>query len=357
MTSSGCPILVTQQRSWRFLLRALKQQSCLRWLNQLPQDDLEKALVIPVAVARWITQFEPQLASNPTLNLVVAGAAPGPDTLADGRWYQLLPFLLGAPELKVTVALVGPNVYRDPTHSAFELHTAHEATAHLPKSLAVASLHPQTLGEFMKEQTHAPDLVILSHPGLEAESEAWLNTSELASVTDKSIPVGVLSYAADQFEMEQWAAVAYGYEVAPQVEENPFFRLPDVDVGLPVAISQQLWRISHGPSAGTANPEMMATLQEFMTVADAWIQAGEGELLPEVGRLLEEGEDLIFLPPVLCASLRTGELFVLDKNNLSLAPIQLPESLQVSRPTLADLPFARMAWGLKACQYLVEALS
>lgn len=349
--------LIQKHRTWRHLLRALLSQSALRGLNTYGAKDLQKALVIPVAVARWIAQFQPDLMDRPNLHLVIAGAEQGADSIAGGRWYQLIPALLGRPELKVKVSRVGPNALGSTSAAGAQPTVQNEMPwKGMPEFWAPAPAYPVTIGQFAKEgRLEGVDLVVLPHPGLEFNRDQWLAHDELAAVLVAGIPVALLSYAADEFEMERWAAVAYGYAVAPQAEENPFSVAPDEAVGLPVAIAHTLWRIEAGPAVGTPpDLKMQHTLSEYLAAADAWVTAGEGELLPEMGRLLDEGDNLVFIPPVLGASLDTGELYLLEKAGPVRAPVQLSADLIAARPTLADLPFARMAWALQVCQALVD---
>lgn len=350
--------LVKQHRSWRHLLRALTAPATARWMQRFTHDELQKGMVIPVAVARWIVQFRPELLSRDSLHLVIAGAEQGADSAAGGRWYQMLPTLLGQPHLTIKVSLVGPHVNGTTSGGSPLTNLQSDMPWQgMPLTWPAAGRFPVTLGEFSRQQgLSSVDLVAVPHPGLEFDPARWLTEDELATVTTAGIPVALFTYAADEFEMERWAAATFGYQVSPQVEENPFSLKPDTDVGMPIAIAHTLWHITHGPAAGsTPDDQMLGVLHQYMTTADAWISAGEGSLLPEIGRLLDEGDNLVFIPPVLGASLDTGKLFLLENGNLSPAPFELPQNVIDARPSLADLPFARMAWALQVCQVLVEA--
>lgn len=349
--------IVLQHKGWRHLLRALSSKSDFRWFSRFTQADLQKGLVIPVAVARWICQFQPTLSQQDSLHLVIAGAEQGADSAAGGRWFQLLPALLGNPTLKVRVSLVGPFV--NGTSSAEVPLQNLEADRAWPGMPAwpVAPRHAMTIGQFAeKTDLSQVDLVILSHPGLEFNPEQWLAQNQLARVLAAHVPVGVLSFALDEFEAERWAAAAFNYQIGSHVEENPFALHPDVPVGLPLAIAHSLWTIEQGPAPGSQpNQSMLDTLQRYVQTADAWISAGEGAFIPEAGTLLEEDEPMVMIPPLLAASLETGMLLFSDEHgNYVEAPFQLPEELKNRRPSLQDLPFARMAWALEVSEAIMN---
>ena len=98
------------------------------------------------------------------------------DVPDEGRWYQLVPRLLGT-AMRVEVTLVG-----------MELDTtfASSAAPHAPAVRARA--HRQTLSQFLADTSQSPaDIAFVFHPGVQ-KHRAWLGRDGFPTLLDRGVP-------------------------------------------------------------------------------------------------------------------------------------------------------------------------
>lgn len=345
--------LVQQHTNWRHLLRALTTQHS--WLRSHIAEDLQKGLVIPVAVARWISCFAPDLAKKPELTIILAGAEQGAEYAAGGRWYHLIPWLLGNPAMAVNMVLVGP-------HASATSSKAHHAPPTLltnrpwqgmPPAWNDAPLVCATIGEYFEKQPQCPDLVLLPHPGFESNLEEWLAPGELAAVLESNVPVGAFSYALDEFEMERWLLDSQGFSVSAHHEANPFELAPDEDIGLPVAIAAILWKIDAAPAKSfTPDPDALLRYSNSMALVEDMYAEGEGSLVLKAGTPLPRHPGMLFVPPLFAVALENGGLYAVVGDEVEDLGCQIPEELLASKPCANSLPFERTLFALEATAVL-----
>lgn len=234
--------------SWDTLLPALRG-SGRSGLDDVPDHVAQAVMAGPVAVAWWIARRTPALAQRSTLRLLVAGAekADAPD---EGRWYQLLPLLLGV-EMRVEVALVGLEL--DPGFRS-------AAAAHAPD--APARAFPMSLEVFLSQDAPPVDLAVAFHPGLQ-KHRGWLSASGFAALLGRGVPVVCAAYESDEQEMEHWVVSAYGYRAPGDPLLNPFV-LDLSDARTSIRWAHALWQIESAPAPG-AEPDA-AKLQALETL-------------------------------------------------------------------------------------------
>ena len=179
---------LTSHNEWRYVLRDFLRSSQGRSLANYPSDALSYALAPVAAISLWIDEYAPALKEKSELDIVIAGAAHGMDTLDEGRWYRFLPLFLGKPDMQVTVDLVGKgldsNVPEVFSGSAFPLEPKKSTMATKVAHLEVPHRFPCTLGEYMASRANrpAPDLVFIFHPGFILNSNSWIADGDLRSV-------------------------------------------------------------------------------------------------------------------------------------------------------------------------------
>lgn len=350
--------LIQQHTSWRHLLRALTNHH--GWLRSHVTEDLQKGLVVPVAVARWISVFAPALANKTELTLVLGGAEQGAEYAAGGRWYHLIPTLLGNPAMKLKVVLVGPHASGT---SSKERHAPPTLLTNrpwqgMPPDWTDATLVDSTLGAYFEKLSVLPDLVLLPHPGFEVHQESWLTPGELADVLETKVPVGAFSYALDEFEMERWLLDVHGYAVSPQFEVNPLQLSPDEEIGLPVAIAAVLWKIDAAPAFDfEADPDVTLRYSSAMALIEDMFTEGEGHLVVKAGSPLPRHPDMLFVPPLFAVSLVTGGLYAQVGEDVEDLACQIPEELMAHKPGPDSLPFERTLFALEATAALRVAMA
>jgi hypothetical protein len=171
----------------------------------------QSALAPVAAVAFWLAKYQPRLVSQDRLGLIVGGAERA-ECIDDGAWWSLLGPMLGRPEMKISMALVGPQA------------SCEWKTGLVLKSNLKGQLHRMTLEKFCKENSLSSfDGVALLHPGLMAHVSDWLEDGGLAEVMQERLPVGVCSFTEEESLME--AAVAEVAGICSQPGQENAFRL------------------------------------------------------------------------------------------------------------------------------------
>lgn len=349
--------------SWRHLLREITNHSQFRALSSNASSQLELALVMPAAIARWIERFRPELKSRQSLHIVVAGAEWGPDCVDDGRWYQMLPTLLGRPELAVKVTLVGPNIGATTRPGAPPTHMLPVASVSpsYTKKWAPAETFCGTLGQYLRERgTAGLDLAILSHPGFELHADQWLKTDEVGAVLTAKIPVGVFCYDIAEYEHEAWILNEHGYAVKGEPDRNPF-RVDEPEAQVPSATCDMLWELESQVPASDAGPSAASIerLRAFAQWSGALVHHGYIPDDNERGQVLVVpglGE-MVAIPVHLWVSLATGAIFADQAGELqALRAEPLPAEILAKFPRTSPFQFDRTLWVSEVSGYLRTVL-
>ncbi len=238
---------VRRHESWQGLISELALRDGLEFLGGVPAPVASAVLAAPVAIARWLAARAPAFAAAPSLSILVIGAETT-DAPDQGRWYQLLPQLLGASS-RLAVTLVGA-----------ELDTgfASAAAAHAPGT--PAQCFRGGLAEFMAQRDARKfDLAVVFQPGLQ-KHQLWLAEGGFARLLACGVTCIASSYEFDEYEMDCWVLECYGYHASAKPELNPFFLdLSDARTG--VRWGRALWQIEAAPSADFGvNRERLAAL-------------------------------------------------------------------------------------------------
>jgi hypothetical protein len=87
--------MIESNRNFRFLIRNLRTIPACRWLAPLPADTIEGPLFGPAALASWVAEKHRVLLDKPSIGVLVLGNFL--DAVDEGRWWSLLPTMLGKP--------------------------------------------------------------------------------------------------------------------------------------------------------------------------------------------------------------------------------------------------------------------
>jgi len=224
-------IPASRHGSWRHLLRELTARPHFRTLKAHKEEFLRTVLVAPVTLARWMAEEQPQLLERPHLHIVIAGAAKGLDSIDQGRWYQYLPLLLGRPEMKVRVSLVGPELAAGRNHPSLRTEPARAGiltsiASRAVESLPAAELTADTLAAWWDaraENEPPPDLCFTFHPAFEAFGGSWLSQQEgMGKLHMAGVPLGCASSGMEEFWQDHWLLRQYGGAIRGPAKENPF---------------------------------------------------------------------------------------------------------------------------------------
>jgi len=223
--SDDAPVL--QAQDWDDLIARVAAQPAGACLAGAARDTALGVLAAPVAVARWLAQSDAPMQSP--LRLLVIGAEKL-DAVDEGRWYQLLPKLLGRTS-SVEVTLVGDRL-------------DHRFDSPL-RTMAPGKQARMQLGRlsdyFAAEPAPRIDLAVLFHPGFQ-KHRGWLEDGSLRRLVALGAPVVSVSYEADEAELEGWVVACHGFEARGAPRLNPFY-LDFSDGSSRVHWGRALWRL------------------------------------------------------------------------------------------------------------------
>jgi hypothetical protein len=340
----AAPAPVAACSDWDSLFGALQAQVAhAAALAVAPRRLAQAVMVAPVAIARWIAERAPALARTPRpLTILVVGAEKL-DAVDQGRWYQLLPALLGA-RIDVRVTLVGDCLdegVRSPLHAA---------APHTP-----ARLHTGTLADFLATAAlQGIDLVFLFHPGFQ-KHRGWLTDSSLARLVAAGVPTVAAAYGLDESEVDRWVAECYGYATQRAPVVNPFY-LDLSDAHSQVHWARALWQFQAQAPRPDFRPDQVRLdqLERLSRMVMHSMASGKSPLAPHGARVALKASNgaartLTYLFDEYFCDLAQGEVLALRAGALE-ALMTLPDSAIASYPPpqAGDLERALWAASIKA---------
>ncbi|RJX30181.1 MAG: hypothetical protein C4516_09995 [Oxalobacter sp.] len=357
---------LTSHNEWRYVLRDFLRSSQGRSLANFPSDALSYALAPVAAISLWIDEYAPALKEKPALDIVIAGAAHGMDTLDEGRWYRFLPLFLGNADMNVTVDLVGkgldatvPEVF---SGSAFPLEPKKSTMAAKVTHLEAPRRFPNTLGEYMASRANrpAPDLVFIFHPGFILNSNSWIAEGDLRSVLALGTPVGLASYGEEEHMQEVWVLAAHGYKADPKVVKNRFAANLHKQV-LPSAFAHTLWKLDNALPATDApiSEENLDKIKAF----DKWMYeaAQKGVILPFLkafgGTTQTKHGDFIILPNLKLVEKTTGKVYEpSNAEKFNPVGVTIEKALLDAYPENSPFDFDRAYWSINVVPLVEQSL-
>lgn len=347
---------LTSHNEWHYLLRDFLRSPQGRPLATHSKDALCFALAPVAAISLWIDEYAPALKEKATLDIVIAGAAHGMDTLDEGRWYRFLPFFLGKLDMKVTVDLVGkgldPNVPEYFSGDAFPLEPKKSAMASKVAHLESPRRFPCTLGEYMISRANrpAPDLVFIFHPGFILNSNSWLVDGDLRAVLSLGTPVGLASYGEEEYMQEVWILAAHGYKVDPKVTKNRFAANLHKQV-LPSAFAHTLWKLDN--ALPVADEPLSEENVNKIKAFDKWMYEAtqKGVILPFLkafgGTTKTKHGDFIILPNMKLIERESGKVYE-PSNAEMFKPLGMTigKDLLETYPENSPFDFDRAYWAI-----------
>lgn len=357
---------LTSHNEWRYVLRDFLRSSQGRSLANFQSDALSYALAPVAAISLWIDEYAPTLKDKAALDIVIAGAAHGMDTIDEGRWYRFLPLFLGRPDMKLTVDLVGKgldsNVPEVFSGSAFPLEPKKSAMAAKVANLEAPQRFPMTLGEYMASRASrpAPDLVFIFHPGFIINSNSWIVDGDLRSVLALGAPIGLASYGEEEHMQEIWLLATHGYKANPKVTRNRFAANLHKQV-LPSAFAHTLWKLDN------ALPEADAPVSEDnlnkIKAFDSWMYEAtqKGVMLPFLkafgGTTETKHGNFIILPNLKLIDKTTGQVYEpSNAERFSPLGVTIEHALLNAYPEHSPFDFDRAYWAIDVAALVEQML-
>ena len=160
-------------------------------------------LLAPAILADWIARNASQLAQKPELKItLVSPGTQALESIDEGRWYTLLPELLGQPNLKTHVSLV--------TGSPADPLLTGLARLNLPFS--AAKRYEQPVHGYLENLPDGrPDLLVLFDADLMMnEAAAW--SDPLANLMNAGVPTLAVAASEDEHLLISGLLGLYGFE-------------------------------------------------------------------------------------------------------------------------------------------------
>ncbi len=335
-------------------------------MANFPSDALRYALTPVAAISLWIDEYAPALKEKATLDLVIAGAAHGMDTLDEGRWYRFLPLFLGKPDMNVTVDLVGkgldPNVPEVFSGDAFPLQPKKSAMAAKVANLEAPQRFPMTLGKYMASRINrsAPDLVFIFHPGFIMNSNSWIVDGDLRSVLALGAPIGLASYGEEEHMQEVWLLATHGYQGNPKVTPNRFAAALHKQV-LPSSFAHTLWKLDNALPATDA-PVSEDNLNKIKAF-DKWMYEAtqKGVMLPFLkafgGTTQTRHGNFIILPNLKLIDKATGQVYEPSSaDKFNALGVTIEQDVLEAYPEHSPFDFDRAYWAIQVVAWVDQAL-
>ena len=184
----------------RFVAHSFLAKGAYKLIEQ--ENANEYFLLAPFALASAIETYGFLAPDQNSLRIAILGAEQL-DCGLGGRLYSILPWLLGRPDLKVSVELVGPKY--QPPKSKYGVEFG----------LRPGKSFSKTCGQWLRdrpEPLELPDFFCAFHPGFESHSAEWLKEGELPAVLKLGKPLLVFSYDRDEAERDGAILRAHGAE-------------------------------------------------------------------------------------------------------------------------------------------------
>lgn len=325
---------VMQAKDWNELIARVAADPAGACLADASRGTAQGVLAAPAAIACWLAQSE--AVPQGELRLLVIGAEKL-DAVDEGRWYQLLPVLLGC-EMSVEVTLVGDRL-------------DHRFDSPL-RAMAPAKAARMQVGRladyFQSEPSPRVDLAVLFHPGFQ-KHRGWLEDGSLRRLAALGAPVVSISYEADEAELEGWVVACHGFEALGAPVLNPFY-LDFSDGSSRVHWGRAMWRLQVRPdSAG--QPVDRARLDALDRLGDMVLHSIDLKqpVMASYGRQLAlktaagHRLALIYVFDEFLVDPNDGGLFVLRAGKLEKIGM-LPASDLAAYPGASASELARAVW-------------
>jgi hypothetical protein len=294
---------VHQHRDWRHLQRAAI--AAHRPLAALTQAQFCAFMVPAASIAVWVLQHVPQLAQRASLDLLIAQATEY-EALDSGRWLQFIPWLLGRPEMRVNVTLVGRDLLpaglvssHEPTADALAVDLRHRTHAWtVVRHMAAATLHQGSVKDWLEAErakrptaldvAWMPDLCAVFSPLLLLNHRALLTEEALLPLLGRQVPLAFFSATEAEQLIDVYTLEAAGL-VLPDAEcwPNPW-SLPTPNHERVSVYAKMGWSGQADAVTGCATPDPSA--MDELASALGYIERGTFDLGPDA--ILSLGEPL-----------------------------------------------------------------
>ena len=310
-------------------------------------------LVAPAAIAKAIVTMAPELMEKGTVKILIPGTE-WVDRLDEGKWYQLIGWMLGKPDLKIEVTNVGPSIGR---HDGIKSPPSSTLVLNEEDGFLRSKTSAMWLGQHLDIDQTQYDMAILFNPGF-SEFTEWFLDDGLGRLIDTGIPVFATAYEISELPDDIWVAGIFGigrkgdhhvqnvFCVGPAQDNEAAVLAGDSEWG---KIIWQMRRVSthhikfhdmfvkaaeylrrEARMANRAGPEKAKLFLQTMSQSGVHLGLEKAPLLPGV----DGKHELYTLPRSLAVVAGTGQVFDLEKNEL-VADVHIPQDVIDAFPSEA----------------------
>jgi hypothetical protein len=213
---------------------------------------IKKQLVLlgPAAVAEWINRFAPELKEKPALTIAMTSPQDrGVEAVDQGRWYALLPEMLGRPHMDISVSLITTEADDEPREMDVP-----------PEFGPAATRHALPLHAYLENRPDGPVDVIFFHDVDLLISSAHDWADELQRFAESGTRVAGVAAHPDEFELLSGLFELLGFGIKDVHADNRFASTGGVRTALP-AWGRILWEVdctgrTHGPLSENTETEL-----------------------------------------------------------------------------------------------------
>ncbi|WP_298626506.1 hypothetical protein [uncultured Zoogloea sp.] len=324
-------------------------------------QDLMVGLAAPASAARWLLQAHPELLDGETLTLLIPGAGIVECT-DEGRWFAFLPWLLGRPNLRTEVFLVGDPLVVNRLSSRDAYCRGVSSLARCPPPHVFSGTLHQWSAAHLDVKV---DACVLFSPNFSAHYKTWFAPGELGELL-ASVPVGLFARSQMEALQDQQTLKLLGFEFSTQEKpENPWWLCFGYDEEFDTrpderdCFAQYGWTLRDvvAPVAVALDNPALAELLDLQRDLEPDLKAQGPEIVMSklscgcpLGPSSEHPDDWLYVLPNNFGVLRAEGLIVtLTPEGLVVPfkpPVHVPSTFLDSRPPESD-PMGCVFWALR----------
>lgn len=360
------PAPVIKHRNWRFLLREFI--AAHPQMRSLPGTPLSALLVPAASVAWWLAKSAPtEILERDEIHILLPGAS-AVECADNGRWFSFVPWLLGKPQLKVNIMMVGDELVSGSKNGISSVHLSRAQLVRDWKTSFSAAVAGQpepeifngTLADWHNGAgaSRTIDACVMFSPGFTTHYETWLTEDDLLPLLRKQVPIGVFCYSQIDGLEDLYLLPLLGFDIAPQVLELNPWCLGDEMREVFGGFAQYSWTLQCTSIPAVLDLDSPAVqdfkdLQEYAN--EDFLAYGADQALQRMGIRWEVtghdhgGKDAIIVLPHQHGILEsTREIGSFDEGLFSLfePPLAVSDEQLASRPDDSRL-MERILWALR----------
>jgi hypothetical protein len=271
--------MINNSTNIRYLARALKKTNP-KILDNIPSQLAQAAIAPAAVISEYLIKSNFDFSSD--LHIALIGCEMW-DAMYGGAYYQLIPLLVGRPNLKIKLTFIGKNFLYE--------HYNTQPNKWIKDNLGNWDVNKCSLGEFCEKNDLSDfDLAVMFHPGFESTWQEWfldqpdkhINTPNgLMNLLDAGIPVIASSYDKVEAEVDKRILLEIGMGVSDSYPSK-FSADLGPDCPIPVIWGNEIWTFngSYNPDLEQVDFDKIATIHTEYDLSEDEMMVLTGQSLP-----------------------------------------------------------------------------